>query len=103
MGSRRRKPGELTVERHDVPGQRRVDRVVEGEGAGVADDRPHVVEGDAARAGGIEAELLHLGAGQAAVGAEQEMQRVARILVDRELVRRRFLRDQPSRSAPASA
>ena len=70
-----------------------VDRLVHRRGRGIADDGAHVVDGDGAGIGGIEAELGDLGAAGHAVGAEHGLQRGARFRRDGEAARARLLVD----------
>ena len=73
----RDQPAPGAGERIGVAEGKGVDRLVDVESGGVADDALHVLERDLAAAGGIEAELLHFRAAGEPVGTDQVLQRRA--------------------------
>src|SRR6185436_20594567 len=84
---------EAAVELVGVAKGEGVDRLVDGEGGGVADDRADIGDLDLALAGGIEAKLCDFGTAGEAIGAKEIAQRRARVGADRQSGAAGFLID----------
>ena len=68
----------------DIAERESVDRIVEIEGGGIADDGADILDADDALVGGVEAELADLAAAEEPVAADELDERSARFIVDGE-------------------